>query len=196
MEVRACINAEMRGANARRIRQWRDVFLCIARSRDHGGQPRSAALGHAYRRVVAGEMERSLLDARRVRISDGISHSVSRIRNKNEAQLLWIITNSSDVCHSSMRVVPDAMAGPRGVLWKARVGTNRDLLEVLENFMEMRGHLIHRDLRANGTVISIAQPIDEVLQRFAYNGHKRKHAIKFQAVSASDGLILNAYKPI
>jgi hypothetical protein len=34
------------------------------------------------------------------------------------------------------------------------------------------------------------------MQRVAYNGHKRKHALKFQAVVAPDGLILHAYGPM
>eukprot|EP00171_Calliarthron_tuberculosum_P003137 IDg3137t1 len=79
-------------ANVRRIRQWRAVFLCIACSRDHGCKLRSAALEYAYRSVVAGEREHSLLDAWR----DGTSHNLTRIRYKDEGKLLWIIINSSD----------------------------------------------------------------------------------------------------
>jgi nuclease HARBI1 len=47
-----------------------------------------------------------------------------------------------------------------------------------------------------GTVIGIARRRDSEIQRIAYNGHKRKHAMKFQAVTAPDGLILLAFGPL
>ena len=47
-----------------------------------------------------------------------------------------------------------------------------------------------------GTVIGISRPIDEEIQRVAYNGHKRKHALMFQAVTAPDGLLFHAFGPI
>eukprot|EP00171_Calliarthron_tuberculosum_P002001 IDg2001t1 len=43
----------------------------------------------------------------------------------------------------------------------------------------------------DGTVIGIAWPNGNEIQRVAYNGHKRKHALKCQAVTSPDGLILH-----
>ena len=46
----------------------------------------------------------------------------------------------------------------------------------------------------DGTVRGIARPQQD--QRLFYNGHKRKHALKYQAVNAPNGLIANFYGPI
>ena len=48
----------------------------------------------------------------------------------------------------------------------------------------------------DGTVIGIARPGDSTAQSVAYNGHKRKHAIKFQAITAPDGMIVHAFGPL
>lgn len=48
----------------------------------------------------------------------------------------------------------------------------------------------------DGTVIGIARPSGHLYQRVVYNGHKRKHALKYQAVNAPDGLILHVSGPI
>lgn len=41
----------------------------------------------------------------------------------------------------------------------------------------------------DGTVIAISRPLGGIDQRVFYNGHKRQRAIKFQGVTAPDGLI-------
>lgn len=46
----------------------------------------------------------------------------------------------------------------------------------------------------DGTVRGIARPQED--QRLFYNGHKRKHALKYQAVTAANGLIANFFGPI
>lgn len=48
----------------------------------------------------------------------------------------------------------------------------------------------------DGTVIGISRPKGNAMQKVAYNGHKRKHALKFQAVNTPDGLIMHVYGPI
>ena len=48
----------------------------------------------------------------------------------------------------------------------------------------------------DGTVIGIARPKGYEMQRVAYKGHKRKHALKFQAFNSPDGLVLHVYSPI
>jgi nuclease HARBI1 len=96
--------------------------------------------------------------------------------------------------------------------------------ECIENFLSIRENLIsgelHRGFLADnasryaqavhsksngldncvgfidGTVLGIARPGDPDLQRVAYNGHKRKHALKFQVVLTPDGLILHCAGPI
>ena len=69
------------------------------------------------------------------------------------------------------------------------------------SFIQERGRLysdaVHRKTKASekcvgfigGTVIAISKPDNSVLQNVAYNGHKRKHALKFQTVTTPDGLI-------
>ena len=48
----------------------------------------------------------------------------------------------------------------------------------------------------DGTVIGIARPSGFDSQLVAYNGHKRKHALKFQAVNSPDGMIPHTYGPM
>lgn len=45
----------------------------------------------------------------------------------------------------------------------------------------------------DGTVRAVARPSRH--QRMVYNGHKRKHAVKFQAVTTPDGLIVHLHGP-
>ena len=47
----------------------------------------------------------------------------------------------------------------------------------------------------DGTNIFIARPAGE-MQREAYNGHKKRHCVKFQALTLPDGLILHMYGPM
>lgn len=44
-----------------------------------------------------------------------------------------------------------------------------------------------------GTEIEIASSDDEALQIMVYNGHIRKHALKYQAVKTADGTIYHLY---
>ncbi|KAF4138678.1 DDE superfamily endonuclease [Phytophthora infestans] len=46
----------------------------------------------------------------------------------------------------------------------------------------------------DGTVRGIARPVHN--QRQCYNGHKRKHALKYQGVMAPDGLFIDFYGPV
>ncbi len=46
----------------------------------------------------------------------------------------------------------------------------------------------------DGTVRQICRPSRN--QRLCYNGHKRKHALKFQSVTTPDGLIIHLFGPI
>ena len=46
----------------------------------------------------------------------------------------------------------------------------------------------------DGTVRPISRPMSN--QRVVYNGHKRVHALKFQAVTLPNGLISNIYGPV
>ena len=47
-----------------------------------------------------------------------------------------------------------------------------------------------------GTVLSIARPKGNMAQRVVYNRHKRRHALKFQAVNSPDGLVLHLHGPV
>lgn len=48
----------------------------------------------------------------------------------------------------------------------------------------------------DGKVTGIARPRASDEQNKAYNGHKRKHALKYQTVTTSDSLIIYAYSPM
>ena len=48
----------------------------------------------------------------------------------------------------------------------------------------------------DGTVLEIARPDDAGLQNVVYNGHKHKHALKFQAFTTADGIFYNVYGPV
>ena len=45
-------------------------------------------------------------------------------------------------------------------------------------------------------MIAIARPCSYEVQIVAYNGHKRKHSVKCQAVTAPDGLVLHGAGPM
>lgn len=45
----------------------------------------------------------------------------------------------------------------------------------------------------DGTVLDIARPNSNAEENVASNGHKRKQALKYQTLSASDGLILHTH---
>jgi nuclease HARBI1 len=47
----------------------------------------------------------------------------------------------------------------------------------------------------DGTAIAISRP-SGARQRARYSGHKRKHSLKFQAISAPDGLVLHLSGPM
>eukprot|EP00171_Calliarthron_tuberculosum_P009482 IDg9482t1 len=96
--------------------------------------------------------------------------------------------------------------------------------EAIEHLMEARSHLVTGEISVeyihhqaarfapsikdkssglencigfiDGTVIGIARPSGYSSQLVAYNGHKRKHALKYQAVNSPDGMILHAYGPM
>lgn len=48
----------------------------------------------------------------------------------------------------------------------------------------------------DGTVLGIARPSANTLQIVAYNGHKRKHSLKYQALNTADGMIAHVYGPV
>lgn len=47
----------------------------------------------------------------------------------------------------------------------------------------------------DGTELRIARPSGSMIQRAAYNGHKRKHSLKYQAVNTLDGMIAHLHGP-
>ena len=96
--------------------------------------------------------------------------------------------------------------------------------EGMERFLEVRRHLLFGDIYQefieakaekyasaiekkggglnncvgfiDGTVLGIARPKGSMAQRVVYNGHKRKHALKFQALNTHDKLILHMHGPV
>lgn len=96
--------------------------------------------------------------------------------------------------------------------------------EALEQFYDNYGHLLSGDitlafitrkaadyansihLKTNalencigfidGTVLKIARPSGHGEQNVVYNGHKRAHSLKFQAVTTPDGMFLHIHGPL
>ena len=96
--------------------------------------------------------------------------------------------------------------------------------EGMECFLEARQHLVLSDINStffseradlyacaiknkcealdnctgliDGIFIAIARPSRGEVQNVAYNGYKRKHALKYQAITSPDGLVLHAAGPI
>ena len=48
----------------------------------------------------------------------------------------------------------------------------------------------------DGAVIGASRLGDSGYQHVLYNGHKRKHAHKYQAVLTPDGMLLHVYEPL
>eukprot|EP00111_Clytia_hemisphaerica_P010919 TCONS_00032003-protein len=71
---------------------------------------------------------------------------------------------------------------------------SRDNLSLFARHVHDRAPLDNCWGFVDGTVRGIARPKRD--QRMFYNGHKRKHALKYQAVSAPNGLIAHFYGPI
>ena len=89
--------------------------------------------------------------------------------------------------------------------------------EALEHFIDVKNHLITSPISADfiqprlagyaeaihansntlvtcigfidGTVLGITRPKGHLAQRVVYNGHKRRHAMKYQSVNTPDGMI-------
>lgn len=47
----------------------------------------------------------------------------------------------------------------------------------------------------DGIVIEIALPNESALKNVCYNGHKRRHALKFQAMKGADGIFHHVFCP-
>ena len=68
-------------------------------------------------------------------------------------------------------------------------------LMLFANAIHMRGAALDNVWGfIDGTVRACCRP--QVAQRLLYNGHKRHHALKYQAVSTPNGLVANLYGPI
>lgn len=140
----------------------------------------------------------------------------STLRNR------YAVTPLLATCFSIRRVAsPDRWRVAVRFFGKHASQLGEIFLEGMEVFLEKRGHLLIGPLNdffiggraeryARGvmeqtqaldnvigfideTVIEIAKPGDEEQQRVVYNGHKVKHALKYQIVSAPEGMILHVY---
>lgn len=75
-------------------------------------------------------------------------------------------------------------------LFRSRLDLYTDA--VFQKFYVLRNCVAFID----GTVIGISRPSGDMKQRILYNGHKRKHSLKFQAVTSPDGIIAHIFGPI
>ncbi|KAF0729938.1 hypothetical protein Ae201684P_014315 [Aphanomyces euteiches] len=48
----------------------------------------------------------------------------------------------------------------------------------------------------DGTVRACSRPLNSAAQRSVYNGHKRKHSLKFQTLVTPDGIIVHVFGPV
>ena len=79
--------------------------------------------------------------------------------------------------------VPQYFLNERAGRYSNAIHSKRD---TLPNFMGF----------IDGTMIAVARPGEYKAQNMAYNCHKRKIALKYQAVTTSDVLILHAQGPL
>lgn len=119
---------------------------------------------------------------------------------------------------------PCRWADVEGIFGKHCSQLSEIFWEGVENMIERRGHLLTGPISTDfmhqhaskyarvindkcdslsecvgfidGTVLSIARPGDSSVQNAAYNGHKRRHALKYQTITLPDGLILHASGPL
>ena len=86
---------------------------------------------------------------------------------------------------------------------ESMVTSNVQSLSFLRSRAEMYAKVIAEKREALGNcvgfidaiVVGIARPGEEAIRREVYNGHKRRHALKYQAVTTPDGLIANFFGP-
>ena len=84
--------------------------------------------------------------------------------------------------------------GHRITQWNNTI-LNRECLEQYAEAIYAKGVALNNCLGfVDGTVRPICRPNEN--QRQVYNGHKRVHALKFQSVAISNGLIANLYGPV
>ena len=75
--------------------------------------------------------------------------------------------------------------------WNQPVLSSRCLEQYVQAIRRKGSPLYHCFGFVDGTVKPISRP--EENQRVVYNGHKRIHSLKFQAIAISNGLIANMY---
>ena len=84
------------------------------------------------------------------------------------------------------------------------VTSNLQSFSFLRSRAEMYAEVIAEKSEALGncigfidaTVVGITRPGEDDMQREVYNGHKRKHALKYGEVTTPDGLIANFFGPV
>ena len=84
--------------------------------------------------------------------------------------------------------------GHKVTLWNHGI-LNPPLIATYANAVHSKGAaLVNCFGFIDGTVRPISRPMSN--QRVVYNGHKRVHALKFQAITLPNGLIANIYGPV
>lgn len=68
--------------------------------------------------------------------------------------------------------------------------------ELAQKVREKSGALDNYIGFIDGTVLEITRPDNAVLQKIVYNGHKRKHVVKSQAIITADEMFYHVFGPI
>ena len=99
----------------------------------------------------------------------------------------------SMVCNDVLDFIYDTH-GHRITQWNPTVLSPADL-QIYGDAVAAKGAALHDCFGfIDGTVRPICRPGEQ--QRILYNGHKRLHSLKFQAVALPNGLICNLYGPV
>jgi DDE superfamily endonuclease len=105
---------------------------------------------------------------------------------KHIAALTEIFYHTLELFYSTLgtklETWPDRLVASRAAYYSQCVTEKGSLLPNVVGFID-------------GTAIEIARP-SGLSQRATYSGHKRRNCIKFQAISAPDGLILHLFGPM
>ena len=89
-----------------------------------------------------------------------------------------------EVCpHLVLSDIDSTFSSERAELYACAIKTKCEALDNCTGFI-------------NGTVIAITRASRGEMQNVAYNGHKSKHTLKYQAITSPDGLVLHAAGPI
>jgi hypothetical protein len=113
---------------------------------------------------------------------------------RHRLRLGWSISKISILLNACTRILQDRW----GKLVKFDHSAFQDPLRLQELALAVRnaGHpLLSCCALIDGTTFAIARPRGDDQQRAFYNGHKRQHIVRYQAITTPDGMIVSFFGP-